>query len=94
MKLLKHYNDHNKIDLSIISTLRPSKEPEVAKAWYHSKEGKHFGFARDISKKFNVDEGNLYRVSRGKAKHTCGWAVDNNIASNTKYNGRNWVYKK
>jgi len=49
-----------------------SLDPEIAKQWYHPIHGSHFGFARDISKKFGVDEGNLCRVSRGINKQTCG----------------------
>lgn len=91
---LEYYNEHKSINLDIISTHVPSKEPEVAKPWYHSAHGERFGYSRDISKEFGIDEGNLYRVSRGKANHTCGWTVVKDIADNTTYNGRNWSYKK
>ncbi len=64
------------LDFSILTEHRESKDPELAKTWYHPVHGKFFGFARDISKNFGVDEGNLCRVSRLITKQTRGWVVN------------------
>ena len=80
---LIHLRKTGKLDLSIISTHKPSRNPEQERWFFHPVHGKFFGFARDLVKKYpEIDEGNLYRVSRGKSKQTRGWVIDKNNVKN------------
>jgi len=73
---LQVYESRGVLDFSILEDHRPSKDPEIAKTWYHPVHGTFFGHARDVSKKFGIDEGNLCRVSRGITKQSYGWVVN------------------
>ena len=92
---LAHLLKTDELDLSIISTHKPSKDPEQKRCFFHSIHGKFFGFARDLVKKYpEIDEGNLYRVSKGKAKQTRGWVINKNDVKNVSYVNGVWRFKK
>lgn len=92
---LTHLLKTGKLDLSIISTHKPSKDPEQKRWFFHPIHGKFFGFARDLVKKYpEIDEGNLYRVSRGKAKQTRGWVIDKDNVKNVSCVNNVWRFKK
>ncbi len=82
---LDKYRREGVLDLGIISIHRKSKNPEMPRTWYHPLEGEYYGYARDVSKDFEVDEGNLHRVSMGKAKQTRGWVVEENYLKRLVY---------
>lgn len=88
---LIHFNKTGKLDLSIISTQKPSEDPEQARWFFHPIHGKFFGFARHLVKKYpEIDEANLCRVSRGKAKQTMGWVIDKNKVKYVKCINGKW----
>lgn len=83
---LHKYQQEGILDLDIISVHRKSEEPEQPRMWYHPEHGEYYGYARDVSKRFGVDEGNLHRVSRGKAKQTRGWVIEKKYLQLLVYN--------
>lgn len=83
---LEYFKSKKELNFSILSDHRESKDPEIAKKWYHPIHGEFFGFARDVSKNFNVDEGNLCRVSRSITKQTRGWVIDSSYLPRLVYN--------
>jgi len=90
---LHKYQQEGILDFSILSEHKPSSDPEKAKKWYHPVHGSFFGYARDVSKAFGVDEGNLHRVSRGKTKQTRGWVVDPLYLDKLEYNDKRGQWK-
>ncbi len=92
---LAHLRKTGKLDLSIISTHKPSEDPEIKRWFFHPIHGKFFGFARNLVKKYpEIDEGNLYRVSRGKSKQTRGWVINKDDVDNVSCKNNVWRFKK
>lgn len=82
------------LDTSILTQHRKSADPEVQKYWYHPLHEPLFGYARDVSKKYGVDEGNLCRVSRGLAKQTRGWVIDDSLLPYLEEHDGSWKLQK
>ena len=63
-----------------INTETPKKRiPEVKKWFYHYDGRSFFGNAYDMSKHFQIDNGNIYSVSMGTTLISEGWVADKDL---------------
>ena len=89
-KLLANGESLEKVFEFLVAPTPKKREPEGKKWFYHYDGRKHFGNAYDMSKKYNIDNGNIYSVSMGTTLISEGWVNDKDLLSYIKKfpNGR------
>ena len=56
-----------------------AKRHEEKKWFYHNEHEPLFGMSSDVSKKYGVNDFNIWSVSMGDSVHTQGWTIDKSL---------------